>query len=223
MLKIKTFICLLVLLLFSFLGYLIGSVPFGLILTKMSGLGDIRDIGSGNIGATNVLRTGNKKIAFLTLILDGSKGALALFLLTSILTKASIFSIYNLELIMSVVAISSVLGHCFPIWLKFNGGKGVATSLAVMAALDLRLGAVFVFVWLVTAFLSRYSSLSALLAMGACVLAGFGLLESEMIKIAILVLGGIVSSRHHTNIGRLLSGTETKIGAKNPKISRSKG
>ena len=104
---------LLILLLFSFLGYLIGSIPFGLILTKMSGLGDIRDIGSGNIGATNVLRTGNKKIAFLTLILDGSKGALALFLLTSILTNTSIFSIYNFELIMSVVAISSVLGHCF--------------------------------------------------------------------------------------------------------------
>jgi len=89
---------LLVLLLFSFLGYLIGSVPFGLILTKMSGLGDIRNIGSGNIGATNVLRTGNKKIALFTLILDGSKGALALFLLTSLLTKASIFNIYNFEL-----------------------------------------------------------------------------------------------------------------------------
>ena len=117
----------------------------------------------------------------------------------------------------ALTALASILvvaGHCFPIWLKFNGGKGVATSLAVMAALDLRLGAVFVVVWLMTAFLSRYSSLSALLAMGACVLAGFGLLDSKMIKIAILVLGGIVWSRHHTNIGRLLSGTETKIGAK---------
>jgi len=117
----------------------------------------------------------------------------------------------------ALTALASILvvaGHCFPIWLKFNGGKGVATSLAVMAALDLRLGAVFVVVWLMTAFLSRYSSLSALLAMGACVLAGVGLLDSTMIKIAILVLGGIVWSRHHTNIGRLLSGTETKIGAK---------
>ena len=117
----------------------------------------------------------------------------------------------------ALTALASILvvtGHCFPIWLKFNGGKGVATSLAVIAALDLRLGAVFVFVWLLTAFLSRYSSLSALVAMAACVVAGFSLLDSNMIKIAILVLGGIVWSRHHTNMGRLLSGTETKIDAK---------
>tara|TARA_B100001093_G_scaffold142415_1_gene134902 strand:+ start:338 stop:943 length:606 start_codon:yes stop_codon:yes gene_type:complete len=184
--------------------YGLGSIPFGLILTKLAGAGDIRQIGSGNIGATNVLRTGNKKLAIVTLICDASKGFGVVWLIAQTTT-------------LSLTALASVLvvaGHCFPIWLKFSGGKGVATSLAVMAALDLRLGAVFVFIWLLTAFLSRYSSLSALLAMAACVVAGFGLLDSNMIKIAILILGGIVWNRHHTNIGRLLSGTETKISAK---------
>ena len=151
-----------------------------------------------------MLRTGNKKLAIATLICDASKGVGVVWLVGQTTTPA----------LTALASILVVAGHCFPIWLKFNGGKGVATSLAVMAALDLRLGAVFVFVWLLTAFLSRYSSLSALLAMAACVVAGFGLLDSNMIKIAILVLGGIVWTRHHTNIGRLLSGTETKIGAK---------
>jgi len=182
----------------------LGSIPFGLILTKLAGAGDIRQIGSGNIGATNVLRTGNKKLAIATLICDASKGVGVVWLVGQTTTPA----------LTALASILVVAGHCFPIWLTFNGGKGVATSLAVMAALDLRLGAVFVFVWLLTAFLSRYSSLSALLAMVACVVVGFGLLDSSMIKIAILVLGGIVWTRHHTNIGRLLSGTETKIGAK---------
>ena len=196
----------------AFFSYGLGSIPFGLILTKLAGAGDIRQIGSGNIGATNVLRTGNKKLAIATLICDASKGFGVVWLVSQTTTPA----------LTALASILVVVGHCFPIWLKFNGGKGVATGLAVMTALDLRLGAVFVFVWLVTALLSRYSSLSALLAMGACVLVGFGLLDSKMIKLAIVMLGGIVWSRHRTNIGRLLSGTETKIGAKNPKISRSK-
>jgi len=184
--------------------YGLGSIPFGFILTKLAGAGDIRQIGSGNIGATNVLRTGNKKLAIATLICDVSKGVGVVWLVGQTTTPA----------LTALASILVVAGHCFPIWLKFNGGKGVATSLAVMAALDLGLGAVFVFVWLLTAFFSRYSSLSALLAMAACVVTGFGLLDSNMHKIAILVLGGIVWTRHHTNIGRLLSGTETKIGAK---------
>ena len=184
--------------------YGLGSIPFGLILTKLAGAGDIRQIGSGNIGATNVLRTGNKELAIATLVCDASKGVGVVWLVSQTTTPA----------LTALASILVVAGHCFPIWLKFNGGKGVATSLAVMAAIDLWLGAVFVFVWLVTAFLSRYSSLSALLAMGACAAAGLGLLDSKIIKIAILVLGGIVWGRHHTNIGRLLSGTETKIGAK---------
>ena len=151
-----------------------------------------------------VLRTGNKKLAVATLIFDASKGLGVVWLVGQTTTPA----------LTAIASVLVVVGHCFPIWLKFSGGKGVATSLAVMAALDLRLGAVFVFIWLLTAFLSRYSSLSALLAMAACVVAGFGLLDSNMTKIAILILGGIVWSRHHTNIGRLLSGTETKISAK---------
>jgi glycerol-3-phosphate acyltransferase PlsY len=186
--------------------YGLGSIPFGLILTKLAGAGDIRQIGSGNIGATNVLRTGNKKLAITTLVCDAGKGVGVVWFVGQTTTPA----------LAALASILVVAGHCFPIWLKFNGGKGVATSLAVMAALDLRLGAVFVFVWLLTAFVSRYSSLSALLAMAACVMAGFALLDYTMIKIAILVLGGIVWSRHHTNIGRLLSGTETKIGANKP-------
>ena len=184
--------------------YGLGSIPFGLILTKLVGAGDIRQIGSGNIGATNVLRTGNKKLAIATLICDASKGAGVVWLVNQTTTPA----------LTALAGILVVAGHCFPIWLKFNGGKGVATSLAAMAALDLRLGAIFVVVWLLTAFLSHYSSLSALLAMAACVVAGFGLLDFSVTKIAILVLGGIVWSRHHSNIGRLLSGTETKIGEK---------
>ena len=186
--------------------YGLGSIPFGLILTKLAGAGDIRQIGSGNIGATNVLRTGNKKLAIATLVCDAGKGVGVVWFVGQTTTPA----------LTALASILVVAGHCFPICLKFNGGKGVATSLAVMAALDLRLGAVFVFVWLLTAFVSRYSSLSALLAMAACVMAGFALLDSTMIKIAVLVLGGIVWSRHHTNIGRLLSGTETKIGANKP-------
>jgi glycerol-3-phosphate acyltransferase PlsY len=184
--------------------YGLGSIPFGLILTKMAGADDIRRVGSGNIGATNVLRTGNKKLAIATLICDASKGVGVVWLVAQTTTPA----------LTALASILVVAGHCFPIWLKFTGGKGVATSLAVMATLDLRLGAVFVFVWLVTAFLSRYSSLSALLAMMACVVTGFMLLDSNMTKIVILVLGSIVWTRHHTNIGRLLSGTETKIGVK---------
>ena len=155
---------LLILLFFSFMGYLIGSVPFGLVLTKMSGLGDIRNIGSGNIGATNVLRTGNKKIAFLTLILDGSKGALALFLLTSVLTNTSILNLYKSELIMSVVAISSVLGHCFPIWLNFKGGKGVATGFGTILFLNLIVGIIALIIWVLIAKLFKISSMSALIS-----------------------------------------------------------
>ena len=116
----------LILMLFLFFGYFIGAIPFGLILTKLSGLGDIRNIGSGNIGATNVLRTGNKKIALLTLILDGGKGAFAIFLAAFFFKQLSISNLLGLEIVQSLVAVSAVIGHCFPIWLKFKGGKGVA-------------------------------------------------------------------------------------------------
>ena len=184
--------------------YGIGSIPFGLIFTKLAGRGDIRTIGSGNIGATNVLRTGSRKLAVLTLIFDAGKGAVAVVAATYFADAHS----------AAFVGLVVVIGHCFPVWLKFAGGKGVATSLAVFAALDLRLGAVFVFVWLATAFVLRYSSLAALCAVLAVTAGGFILLDDLISKISILLLSALVWTRHHQNIGRLLAGTEKKIGAK---------
>ena len=202
---------LLILLFFSFMGYLIGSVPFGLVLTKMSGLGDIRNIGSGNIGATNVLRTGNKKIAFLTLILDGSKGALALFLLTSVLTNTSILNLYKSELIMSVVAISSVLGHCFPIWLNFRGGKGVATGFGTILFLNLIVGIVALVIWALIAKLFKISSISALISYFLIpFLMIFNSVENYFI-IASIFISLICWFQHRENIKRLLNRTEPKI------------
>ncbi|MDC1383608.1 glycerol-3-phosphate 1-O-acyltransferase PlsY [Candidatus Puniceispirillum sp.] len=186
------------------LAYGLGSIPFGLIITKLAGEGDIRQVGSGNIGATNVLRTGNKKLAIATLFFDSGKGAIAV-LLSNQLTNSTL---------TSLAAILVVAGHCFPIWLKFKGGKGVATSLAALATLDIRIGLLFVFVWLITALISRYSSLSALLAMFACGLGGFLLLDDRVAQIAIFIVSVLVWSRHQENIRRLLNGTETKIGAK---------
>ena len=194
-------------LLFSVLSvaaYLLGSVPFGLIFTKISGRGDIRGIGSGNIGATNVLRTGSRKLAGLTLIFDAGKGAVAV----------AVAGHFAGSQMAAVAGLLVVAGHCFPIWLKFVGGKGVATSLAVFATLDLRLGGLFVLVWLVTAWLSRFSSLAALCAVLAVTTGSFFLLGDGVTQIIILLLSALVWTRHHANIGRLLNGTETKIGVK---------
>ena len=184
--------------------YLLGSVPFGLIFTKISGRGDIRGIGSGNIGATNVLRTGSRKLAGLTLIFDAGKGSVAV----------AVAGHFAGSQMAAVAGLLVVAGHCFPIWLKFVGGKGVATSLAVFATLDLRLGGLFVLVWLVTAWLSRFSSLAALCAVLAVTTGSFFLLDDGVTQIIILLLSALVWTRHHANIGRLLNGTETKIGAK---------
>ena len=184
--------------------YLLGSVPFGLIFTKISGRGDIRGIGSGNIGATNVLRTGSLKLAGLTLIFDAGKGSVVV----------AVASHFVGSQMAAVAGLLVVTGHCFPIWLKFAGGKGVATSLAVFATLDLRLGGLFVLVWLVTALLLRFSSLAALCAVLAVTTGSFFLLDDGVTKIIILLLSALVWTRHYTNIGRLLNGTETKIGAK---------
>lgn len=188
----------------SVAAYLLGSVPFGLIFTKISGRGDIRGIGSGNIGATNVLRTGSRKLAGLTLIFDAGKGAVAV----------AVAGHFAGSQMAAVAGLLVVAGHCFPIWLKFVGGKGVATSLAVFATLDLRLGGLFVLVWLVTAWLSRFSSLAALCAALAVTTGSFFLLDDGVTQIIILLLSALVWTRHHANIGRLLNGTETKIGVK---------
>ena len=184
--------------------YGFGSIPFGLIITKIGGGGDIRQIGSGNIGATNVLRTGNKTLAMFTLAADAGKGVVAVLLAKQFGDPAS----------AALAAIFVVIGHCFPVWLKFNGGKGVATSLAVLTSLDIRLGGLFVVTWLGTAFVTRYSSLSALLAMLACVAGGFVWLDTILAHVATILLGAIVWMRHHANILRLFRGTESKIGQK---------
>jgi len=186
----------------AMLGYLLGSVPFGLVLTRMAGLGDIREIGSGNIGATNVLRTGNKGLALLTLLLDSGKGAIA----------ALIASQWGHEFAL-LAGLFAVVGHNFPLWLKFQGGKGVATTLGVLIALNWQVGLLACATWLGAALLFRYSSLAALLAFAAAPFYSAWLTTQQTTTIiALLALLGI--GRHHENIRRLLKGEEPKIGKK---------
>lgn len=185
------------------LAYLAGSIPFGLMLTKIAGLGDIRAIGSGNIGATNVLRTGNKKLALATLLLDGIKGAIVVIIVKPYLPLN----------IVAIVGLISVVGHMFPVWLAFKGGKGVATTLAVLLAIYWPIGLIACGIWLVTFFLTRYSSLSALCAVTSAAIASYFLNEiSVFYSIAVMAL--LVVIRHHANIKRLLSGTESKSSFK---------
>ncbi|MGD9741805.1 MAG: glycerol-3-phosphate 1-O-acyltransferase PlsY [Dongiaceae bacterium] len=183
-------------------GYLLGSIPFGFLLTKWAGLGDIRAIGSGNIGATNVLRTGNKRLALLTLLLDGAKGAAALLI-----------GAQGGPAMALAAGGGAMLGHLFPVWLKFKGGKGVATALGILLALDWQVGALACLTWLAVALLFRYSSLAALLALAAAPIYGFFLAGSTAAIFA-LGLAILVWVRHHENIGRLLRGEESRIGAK---------
>jgi len=184
-------------------GYLLGSIPFGLVLTRMAGLGDIRDIGSKSIGATNVLRTGNKFLAFLTLLLDSGKGAAAAVLLAYF---------YGPDAGL-IAGFTAVLGHNFPVWLKFKGGKGVATTLGVLlvTAWPVCVGACAA--WLLTAGTFRYSSLASLVALSAspAIAWWMGLENVAMMAAGLAVLGII---RHHENIRRLLKGEESKIGKK---------
>lgn len=185
--------------------YLAGSVPFGLLLTRFAGKGDIRAIGSGNIGATNVLRTGSKGLALATLLLDGGKGA-AVALAAQSLTGDPMMT--------AIAGLVAVVGHCFPVWLRFQGGKGVATCAAAFAAFDIRLGAVFVFLWLGTAFITRYSSLAALVATMGCSIAAVWLGLPEPVILAVIAMSSLCWARHHANIGRLLTGKESRIGQK---------
>jgi glycerol-3-phosphate acyltransferase PlsY len=184
-------------------GYLLGSIPFGVLVAHFAGLGDIRKIGSGNIGATNVLRTGNKGAALLTLLGDGGKGTLAVLIGREI----------GGETLAAVGAAAAFLGHLYPIWLRFNGGKGVATFLGVTLGLSFPAGLVTCLTWLGVAFVTRYSSLSALIAAGAApvflALAGQRLAAQTVAVLTILVF-----LRHSANIRRLIAGTESKIGAK---------
>lgn len=184
-------------------GYALGSIPFGLLLTRLAGLGDVRQIGSGNIGATNVLRTGRKGLAAATLLLDAAKGAAAVLIAHAAFGPTA----------ATVAGFGALLGHIFPVWLKFKGGKGVATFLGVLIALAWQLAAVFAIVWLAVAATTRISSLSALVATVAVPVAAF-LMGSEQIAIAAALMGAIILIKHRANIRRLLAGEEPKIGAK---------
>ncbi|MCF2904737.1 glycerol-3-phosphate 1-O-acyltransferase PlsY [Octadecabacter sp. CECT 8868] len=191
------------LLLWAAIGYLVGSIPFGMILARVMGLGNLRDIGSGNIGATNVLRTGSKKAALLTLLLDGGKGAVVVILAHKL---AAIDA-------AQVAALSVMIGHCFPVWLGFRGGKGVATFLGLLYALAWPVGIAACLTWLATAAVFRYSSLAALVA-AASTLVWSIVLDEPQIFIMCSCLMALIFWRHAGNIRRLAAGEESKIGQK---------
>ena len=180
--------------------YLIGSIPFGIIISKIMGLGNLRDIGSGNIGATNVLRTGNKLAAILTLIFDLLKGAIAVIIT---------YYIFN-DTTAQIAALSSFLGHCFPIWLKFKGGKGVATFIGISLALYWPAGILICLTWVLTAFLSRISSLSALISSLSSIL-WVWILGVPSAVFVMTVLTILIWYRHIENIKRIIKNTEPKI------------
>lgn len=183
-------------------GYLLGSIPFGLLLTRAAGLGDVRKIGSGNIGATNVLRTGNKGLAAATLLLDALKGTAAVLIAGYFAPELAIWA-----------GLGAFLGHLFPVWLGFKGGKGVATYLGVLIGLAWQVALIFAVVWLVMAFLFRYSSLAALTA-AVIVPIGLYVLSTPQNAGLFVVMSIIVFIKHRENISRLRAGTEGKIGAK---------
>ncbi|TQN61042.1 glycerol-3-phosphate 1-O-acyltransferase PlsY [Agrobacterium tumefaciens] len=187
----------------ALIGYLFGSIPFGLILTRMAGLGDVRKIGSGNIGATNVLRTGNKKLAAATLLLDALKGTAA------VLVANALWG-YEASLVAGFFAF---LGHLFPVWLGFKGGKGVATYIGVLLGAAPLMMLAFALIWLATAFITRYSSLSALLAM-LIIPVALWVLGPEKTALLVTLLSVISWWKHRENIARLLAGTESRIGQK---------
>ncbi len=191
------------LLLWAVLGYLIGSVPFGILIARAMGLGNLREIGSGNIGATNVLRTGSKSAALATLVLDGGKGAVAV-LLARWLTG---------EDAAQLTALMAFLGHCFPIWLGFRGGKGVATFLGLLLALAFPVGVACCVTWLVAAAASRMSSFAAITAASTSTIWMLFLGSGHMV-----IMGGVLTLlvflRHKDNIRRIRAGTEPKIGQK---------
>jgi acyl phosphate:glycerol-3-phosphate acyltransferase len=186
---------------FLVLGYVLGSIPFGLLLTRAAGLGDIRAIGSGNIGATNVLRTGRKTLAASTLLLDAGKGAAAVLITRAVAgSDAALWAGFG-----------AVLGHLFPVWLGFKGGKGVATGYGVLIAAAWPVGLAAGAVWLLTAALLRRSSLAALLSYAAAPFLAWALASPGSVKLA-AAIAVLVFVRHHANIRRLLAGTEPRIG-----------
>ena len=186
--------------------YLIGSLPFALILTKLFGFGDIRKIGSGNIGATNVLRTGNKKLALVVLILDFLKGFIPLIILKNYLVNNE-----NDTDIYYIISLFAIIGHIFPIWLKFKGGKGVATYIGYIFALNYIYGLIFIFSWMIIALITKYSSLSSILSLLILpIIIYFFHYDSNNLLI-LLAIGLLIISKHYSNILRLFNKTENKI------------
>ena len=190
-------------------GYLLGSIPFGLLLTKLGGMGDIRAIGSGNIGATNVLRTGNKALAALTLLLDIGKGAAAVLIVGSMFH--SVAGSIDDDIWMGIAGLGAVLGHIFPVWLRFKGGKGVATALGVFLALAWPMGVACIVTWLLVAAVFRLSSLAALFAMALAPAYASIWASSDEIWFP-TIIAVLVIARHHGNIRRLIQGKEPRIG-----------
>ncbi|OAN76653.1 glycerol-3-phosphate acyltransferase [Jannaschia sp. EhC01] len=187
----------------ALLAYGLGSVPFGIVMAQLFGLGDLRAVGSGNIGATNVLRTGNKVAAFLTLVLDAGKGAAAVLVARALLGEDA----------AQLAGFAAFLGHCFPVFLGFKGGKGVATFLGTLIALAWPIGLAACACWAVTAVLFRMSSLAALVAAALSPLAAW-LLGQPTTMVFCAALAALIFIRHHANIGRIARGTEPRIGKK---------
>lgn len=185
------------------IGYLLGSIPFGLVLTRMAGLGDVRSIGSGNIGATNVLRTGNKKVAAATLLLDAFKGTAAVLICTRL---------FGAEAGM-LAGFAAFIGHIFPVWIGFKGGKGVATYIGILLGLAPLMAALFAVIWIAFAYFTRYSSLSALVATLVIPVA-LWLLGQEKVAAVMALMTIITWVKHRANIARLTAGTESRIGSK---------
>lgn len=198
-------------------GYLLGSIPFGLVLTHLAGLGDIRKIGSGNIGATNVLRTGRKDLALLTVLLDASKAGIAAFVAASLAPAADYVFLGNMtqvNVIAGLIAGSAgVVGHNFPVWLKFKGGKGVASTFGFILATNPQIALLALATWLVCAVITRYSSLSAITAAIATPVYAFFLVEPTY-TIFYTAIALLVLLRHRANIVRLAKGEESKISFK---------
>ena len=190
-------------------GYLLGAIPFGLILTRFAGAGDIRNIGSGNIGATNVLRTGRKGLAAATLILDAAKGSAAVLLIGAIWPDNA-----------ALAAVGAFFGHLYPIWLRFRGGKGVATLLGIALALHWPCGLIYAAVWIGALALTRYSSVGGMSAavMLPVAAAAFGRFDLALIFLAFALM---LLWKHRENIGRLLDGTESKVGGSRPESTRA--